>query len=186
VCNFSHAQQEKKNNFDRPQGKPKSVVKASKPGAPQPAQPRKQCENCGVQNHERKDCQWRGTCNHCGRENHKEAMCRDKKAGKPKALLAREYDGEPVRANLAVVKSKRKISQVNLTVYSETDDDGDYSCGSNPMPPASKSKVRTVLRPIEDDFDMYGSFGDLSTGVCEASDNLFEDSSWDIPTPKYN
>jgi hypothetical protein len=99
---------------------------------------------------------------------------------------------------LGIVKNKRKISQVNLTVYSETDDDGDYSCGSNPMPPAppTKSKVRTVLRPATlhakelfpaaDDFDMYGSIGDLSTGVCEASDNLFEDSTWDIPAPKYN
>jgi hypothetical protein len=79
ACNFSHAQQEKKNNFDKPQGKPRNVVKASKPGAPQPAQPKKQCENCGVPNHERKDCKWRGTCNYCGKENHKEAMCRDKK-----------------------------------------------------------------------------------------------------------
>jgi hypothetical protein len=132
-------------------------------------------------------------------------MCREKKAGKPKAFVARDYDGEPVVANYVRVKAKRKRPQAKRPCYSDTDDadaDSEFSCGSNPMPPPKPTKqhVRTVLQPKrhakelfpnllasnDEDFDMYGSIGDIATGVCEVSENLFDDPSWAIPTPKYN
>ena len=176
ACNFRHEKQEQKSDRHSHQQSKKGGAKQPQPqqqggGKPAAQQPTKDdgCTKCGG-NHPTKECKFEGKCNYCGRQNHKEAMCRDKKAGKPRpvAMSARVNEGEPVRANLARVRTKRGRVSVHLTAYtdSDADDESDFaSVGSPPSPrPAPKHHkvcVRRVEREMYDDPvsepDMYDS-----------------------------
>ena len=49
--------------------------------------PTKGCTKCGLENHKKQECRWKGKCGWCGRDSHKEALCREKKNGKPRHTL---------------------------------------------------------------------------------------------------
>ena len=62
------------------------------------AHPKQKCFRCGEE-HPTKDCKYNGKCGHCGRNGHMEAVCKMKRAGRPRALLS-SVDGHQVYANM--------------------------------------------------------------------------------------
>jgi len=133
-CRFSH---EKPNGEAKPTS---TTTQSSSSNSQTSSQEKKegppvQCAKCGDR-HPTNKCKWKRACSYCGEDGHKEIVCKDKKSGKPRAMVAETEDGKPLDAlcvfvddpdsTIANVVLVDEGMGVNLALASVVEESGGY------------------------------------------------------------